>query len=116
MRAVVLGSLALLVVTFGTSHAQTSNPAQKAEGAVPSAGNSAETFPTIDSRIDGEFSGWEGETVFKLQNGQIWQQAVPGHKYNYVYSPKVSIYQSGSEFRMRVEGIDEEIAVHRYGC
>ncbi len=28
----------------------------------------------ITSRIDGAFSGWSGKTVFKLQNGQWWQQ------------------------------------------
>jgi hypothetical protein len=116
MRAVIFGSIALLVATFGTSHAQSSNPAPKVEGAGPSSGNSTETFCVVDSRIDGEFKGWEGETTFRLQNGEVWQQAASGHKYTYVYSPKVLIYQSGSEFRMKVEGIDEEIAVRRGGC
>jgi hypothetical protein len=116
MRAVIFGSIALLVATFGTSHAQSSNPAPKVEGAGPSSGNSAETFCVVDSRIDGEFKGWEGETIFRLQNGEVWQQASSGHKYTYVYSPKVLIYQSGSEFRMKVEGVDEDIAVQRYGC
>lgn len=26
----------------------------------------------IESRIDGTFEGWDGDTVFKLINGQIW--------------------------------------------
>lgn len=25
----------------------------------------------IETNIDGEFKGWDGETIFKLQNGQI---------------------------------------------
>ncbi|MDR0881742.1 MAG: hypothetical protein LBP55_04270, partial [Candidatus Adiutrix sp.] len=29
----------------------------------------------IESQIDGTFEGWSGETVFKLTNGQIWQQS-----------------------------------------
>jgi len=116
MRAVILGSLTLLVATFGTSHAQSLNPAPKVEAAVPSSGNSAETVSTIESRIDGEFKGWEGKTVFKLQNGQIWQQASYGYNVTFADSPKVSIYQSGSEFRMKVEGIDQEIVVQRSGC
>jgi hypothetical protein len=117
MRAVIFGSLVLLVATFGTSHAQSLNPAPKEEAAaVPSSGNSAETVSTIESRIDGEFKGWEGKTVFKLQNGQIWQQASYGYSVTFADSPKVLIYQSGSEFRMKVEGIDEEIAVQRSGC
>src|SRR6202044_232769 len=31
--------------------------------------------PAIESSISGEFHGWDGETIFKLDNGQIWQQA-----------------------------------------
>ena len=67
----------------------------------------------IESRIDGEFSGWEGETIFKLQNGQIWQQVSPAYKYRYSYGPKVLIYKSGSSFRLRVDGVDGQIAVTR---
>ena len=116
MRAVIYGSIALLVATFGTSHAQTLNPAPKVEAAVPSSGNSAETASTIESRIDGEFKGWAGDTTFKLQNGQIWQQAAYGYSVTFADSPKVLIYQSGSEFRMKVEGVDQEIVVQRSGC
>jgi hypothetical protein len=116
MRAVMFGSIALLVATFGTSHAASLKPAQKVEGAVPSSGKSAETFCVVDSRIDGEFKGWEGETVFKLQNGEVWQQALHGYKYSYAFSPKVLIYQSGDVFRMKVEGVDEDLVVRRYGC
>lgn len=30
------------------------------------------------SRILGKYSGWDGATQFKLENGQIWRQAEPG--------------------------------------
>jgi hypothetical protein len=33
----------------------------------------------IESRIAGLFTGWTGDTVFKLENGQIWQQAATGY-------------------------------------
>lgn len=71
------------------------------------------TVDVIESRIDGEFSGWEGETIFKLQNGQIWQQTSYAYKYKYAYSPKVLIYKSGSGYRMRVDSVEGEIAVTR---
>lgn len=29
---------------------------------------------TIRTRITGDFRGWSGNTVFKLENGQTWQQ------------------------------------------
>jgi len=31
--------------------------------------------PAIENRISGEIEGWDGDTIFKLDNGQIWQQA-----------------------------------------
>ena len=68
---------------------------------------------TIESRIDGAFSGWDGETIFKLANGQIWQQAVYAYRYHYAYGPKVLIYRSGGAYKMKVDGVDGEIVVRR---
>jgi hypothetical protein len=28
----------------------------------------------IHSSVEGEFNGWQGKTVFKLANGQVWKQ------------------------------------------
>ena len=28
--------------------------------------------PAIETQIDGEFNGWEGDTIYKLRIGQIW--------------------------------------------
>ncbi|MBI2260794.1 MAG: hypothetical protein HYU62_03930 [Caulobacterales bacterium] len=67
----------------------------------------------IESRIDGEFSGWDGETVFKLANGQIWQQASYDYEYHYAYSPEVFIVRTGGRFMMTVEGVDDPIRVIR---
>jgi hypothetical protein len=67
----------------------------------------------IESRIDGEFSGWKGDTVFKLVNGQIWQQIDGRYKYKYKYSPKVLIFRSGVGYEMQVEGVDGRIRVSR---
>ena len=67
----------------------------------------------IKTQIDGEFEGWEGETIFKLMNGQIWQQAEYDYMYHYDYMPDVVIYKTESGYRMRVEGLDETIAVYQ---
>jgi hypothetical protein len=67
----------------------------------------------IESRINGEFTGWDGDTVFLLLNGQIWQQSSYAYLYHYAYGPEVLIYRSGSVYKMRVEGVDGEIAVSR---
>jgi hypothetical protein len=44
--------------------------------------NTASITITVSSRsqIDGKFYGWSGDTIFKLTNGQFWQQCVPGSK------------------------------------
>lgn len=76
-------------------------------------GSTSATSAVIESRIDGEFTGWEGETIFKLQNGQIWQQSSYAYKYKYAYSPKVMICRSGAGYRMKVDGVDGEIWVRQ---
>ena len=49
--------------------------AQACQQALAQIIEAAETPAVIESQIDGEFEGWEGETVFVLTNGQIWQQS-----------------------------------------
>lgn len=67
----------------------------------------------IEAQIDGEFNGWNGETIFKLTNGQIWQQVSYAYTYSYKYQPKVLIFHSGGGYEMQVEGIEQRIRVHR---
>jgi hypothetical protein len=61
----------------------------------------------IESRIDGEYKGWEGNTIYKLRNGQIWQQSSYHYHYHYAYSPEVLIYND-SGFKMKVVGDDDQ--------
>jgi hypothetical protein len=67
----------------------------------------------IESRIDGEFEGWEGDTIFKLENGQIWQQSSYAYTYHYSYRPKVVIYKSGTVYKMKVDDVSDTISVRR---
>lgn len=69
--------------------------------------------PVIETQISGSFNGWDGETVFKLMNGQIWQQISYAYHYHYAYMPGVLIYPSGSGCTMKVEGVDDTISVRR---
>lgn len=71
------------------------------------------TPSVIESKIDGTFEGWTGDTIFKLSNGQIWQQASYAYTYHYAYSPKVTIYKDGSVYKMMVDGVDSKISVTR---
>lgn len=68
----------------------------------------------VKTCISGEFEGFDGETVFTLCNGQIWQQAEYRYRYHYAYRPQVLIYQPpAGGFRMKVDGIDDTIRVRR---
>jgi hypothetical protein len=67
----------------------------------------------IRTCIDGDFEGWEGDTVFPLCNGQVWMQSSDSYWYYYAYRPNVVIYQTGSGYRMQVEGVNETVAVVR---
>lgn len=71
------------------------------------------TGSVIESKIDGSFEGWDGETIVKLRNGQIWQQDEYYYIYHYSYMPKVLIYKSGGSYKMKVDGIDKAIRVTR---
>lgn len=67
----------------------------------------------IESQIDGEYEGWEGETILKLMNGQIWQQSEYYYEYHYAFMPKVMIYKSGIGYKMKVDGVDKAVGVMR---
>ncbi len=74
---------------------------------------SASPDTAIESQIEGKFGGWSGETIFKLVNGQIWQQSSYAYHYHYIFRPKVVIYKSEVGHKMKVHGVDDAIQVKR---
>ena len=94
----------MLALYMATAPQPPEVPVAPAVPVIPAA-NSVESF------ITGEFKGWEGETIFKLDNGQIWQQARFGYHYNYKFHPKVLIYPSKGTWQMKVDGVDATITV-----
>lgn len=71
------------------------------------------TSVVVESYIEGNFEGWDGDTIFKLDNGQIWQQSSYAYTYHYAYHPKVIIYQTDGGYKMKVDGVDKTIYVIR---
>ena len=71
------------------------------------------TSDIIESQIDGDFNGWDGETIFKLMNGQIWQQSKYSYHYHYKFMPKIIIYKTESGYKMKVDGDSETVDVKR---
>lgn len=86
------------------SSAETGASATKAVPVSPAKVDS--TPAVIESQVEGDFNGWEGETIIKLTNGQIWQQSSYHYQYHYAFMPKVLIYKSGAGYKAKVEGTD----------
>ncbi len=70
-------------------------------------------YETIESRIAGDFKGWEGNTVLTLENGQRWKIANGGlYSTPPVPSPKVKISPSPlGGFWMTFEGMNLRVRV-----
>ena len=73
----------------------------------------APSSSSIETKIYGEFTGWEGETIVKLLNGQVWQQVEYYYHYHYAYMPDVLIYKSGAGYKMKVDGVRRAVGVVR---
>ena len=61
----------------------------------PSSTGAGASSDIVESHIQGEFEGWSGDTIFALDNGQLWQQSSYAYMYHYAYRPKVTIIKSG---------------------
>lgn len=57
----------------------------------------------IETQIDGDFNGWDDELIYKMTNGEIWQQANYHYHYHYAYRPNVVIYNTSSGCHIKVE-------------
>ncbi len=65
----------------------------------------------IESSIDGEFKGWDGDNKYKLRNGQTWKQDEYKYEYKYAYCPEVMICNIDGSYIMFVE--DTHVRVKR---
>jgi hypothetical protein len=68
----------------------------------------------ITSRIIGKFDGWTGDTLFRLENGQVWRQSGNGFLKVSMNNPKVTIEKATfGGFRLSVEGYNSRVKVKR---
>jgi hypothetical protein len=67
----------------------------------------------FESQISGAFTGWHGDALFKLVNGQYWQQVEYRYSYRYMYRPRVVISEAHSGYVMEVDGMDDSVTVRR---
>jgi len=72
-----------------------------------------EAAEALESQLVGEFSGWEGKAVFRLKNGQIWQQNDTSTRAERPrMEPKVRIFPGLlGAYWMEIEGIKQRVKV-----
>lgn len=63
----------------------------------------------MQSRVEGAWTGWSGDTIVRLANGSVWRQDQYYYRYQYKYRPRVII--DGRQ--MYVEGMPKSIRVRR---
>lgn len=66
-----------------------------------------------ESRIVDEFEGWDGDKIYQLDNGTIWQLCIYKYSYHYKYRPKATIYEDAGSYYLEVEGMAEVVRVRR---
>jgi hypothetical protein len=91
-----------------TGRAEASFGSERLEGGAKS------ELDEIRSRHVGEFNGWDGKTIFQLENGQVWQQTRSGRLVWKADSPMITIkrgFMGG--YRLSVEGVNKDVYVKR---
>ncbi len=70
---------------------------------------------TIVSRLMGTFTGWDGDTVFRLENGMVWvQDEKETFRVEPTENPRVTIEQGMfRSWRLQVEGYNTSVRVAR---
>jgi hypothetical protein len=74
----------------------------------------ASTQLVAQTQLNGTFGGSKHDTIFKLANGQFWQQTSYDYKLaTYAFWPDVTISYDSGLYKMTIEGVDGYILVTR---
>jgi len=83
--------------------------------AINHAGERPDKEEPLKSRLVGDFDGWNGRSIFKLENGTRWLQQNKTETYIYaptLHSPKVKITPASIRgFWLEIEGVNLRVRV-----
>lgn len=71
-------------------------------------------YATVEGRLAGTFTGWEGRAIFTLKDGQRWQIANPGSSYfgPPLVEPAVRLTPAPlGTFWLQIEGVGQRVKV-----
>ena len=90
-------------------------PSAAAPAMAATAAPAAPAGDVIVAHLDGNFTGWGSDTVFKLDNGQVWEQVDDSVlSIGAIKNPKVTIRKGLiSAYYLSVEGVNDSVAVRR---
>lgn len=70
----------------------------------------------LHSVISGEFDGFNGRKIFRLDSGHYFQQTVYHYHYHYAYRPRVRVFSRGSGLMIQVDGVNLAVPVQEVSC
>jgi hypothetical protein len=74
----------------------------------------AEVPSAITARLKGEFRGWDGNTIFRLDNGQVWQQRVGGgYRSIKMMNPEVVVKKGRFGYYLEILSSGRSVGVKR---
>ena len=65
------------------------------------------------SVIVSEFHGCNGSSVYRLNNGQTWQQSRYRYEYRYAYRPEARVVEEKGRYLLYVAGLGQPVTVQR---
>lgn len=69
---------------------------------------------SVSSRYDGTFRGWTGDTVFQLENGQVWKQSETDRLSVTLERPMITVRRGWfGAYYLKVEGANKQVKVKR---
>jgi hypothetical protein len=66
-----------------------------------------------ESELDGNCKGWDGNTTFRLCNGEVWEQSAFRVRRLHLASPAVRVWRLGDASLLEFEGARELLPVQR---
>ena len=113
------GSPAAAAGTAASAEAPASSQAPAAQSApedqfgMPQAPQQEE-ISSITAGVVGGFAGWSGETVFELDNGQVWEQ-IGTNRFDYSGRDRKVVIRRGlfGSFQLSPEGLNRSVGVRR---
>ncbi len=62
-----------------------------------------------EGRLEGEFTGFEIDRIFRLLTGKEWRQISGENRYCYAFMPEVKIKSDGSKYYLTVKEYTVEV-------